>query len=220
MATPLDHKPLREIVADELRRLIVTGELSPGERLFEDRIAEQLGVSRNPVREAIRSLEAVGLVQVVPRRGAYVADVDLDDLRRMQELRRVLDRWIVETAAERCDDDDLARIDASIAGGRAASEAGDQVRAAEQHREFHLAIETATKNPYVTVVVNPLRQRAELVFSLLSHHRGTVGWDSHQQIRDAIARGDREAARKLMEEHVVAAIVELESEVEATGGAR
>lgn len=214
MVMPLDHKPLREVVADELRRLIVAGELGPGERLYEDRIAEQLGVSRNPVREAIRSLEAVGLVQVVPRRGAYVVDVDLEDLRRMQELRRVLDRWIVESAAERRTADDVSRLDEIIAAGRAASEAGDQVRAAEQHRAFHLAIEAATKNPYATVVMDPLRQRAELVFSLLSHHRGTVGWDSHQQIRDAIAARDGDRASRLMDEHVVEAIDELESEVE------
>lgn len=214
MVMPLDHKPLREVVADELRRLIVGGELAPGERLVEDRLAEQLGVSRNPVREAIRSLEAVGLVQVVPRRGTYVVDVDLEDLRRMQELRRVLDRWIVESAAKRRTDEDVARLDEIIAAGRSASRAGDQVRAAEQHRAFHLAIEAATQNPYATVVMDPLRQRAELVFSLLAHHRGTVGWDSHQQIRDAIAKRDGARAKKLMDEHVVEAIDELESEVE------
>jgi len=215
---PLDHKPLREVVADELRKLIVSGELAPGERLYEDRIAEQLGVSRNPVREAIRSLEAVGLVQVVPRRGAYVVDVDLEDIRRMQELRRVLDRWIVENAAKRRTEDDIRKLDEIIAAGRAASAAGDLVRAAEQHRAFHLAIEAATKNPYVTVVMDPLRQRAELVFALRSHHDGTVGWESHKAIRDAIADRDHRRAKRLMDEHLVEAIDDLESEVEPKAG--
>jgi DNA-binding GntR family transcriptional regulator len=216
MVSPLVHKPLREIVADELRKLIVDGDLAPGERLYEDRLAERLGVSRNPVREAIRSLEALGLVVVQPRRGAYVVDMDVGDIRKMQEVRRVLDRWIVEMATERHDDDDLARIDACITNGRIAAEAGDPVRAAAQHREFHLAIEAATKNPYITVAMDPIRQRAELVFSMLAHHRGSVGWDAHQAIRDAIADRDRDRACRLMDEHIVEAIDEFEVETTAS----
>jgi DNA-binding GntR family transcriptional regulator len=216
MVSPLVHKPLREIVADELRKLIVDGELAPGERLYEDRLAERLGVSRNPVREAIRSLEALGLVMVQPRRGAYVVDMDVGDIRQMQEVRRVLDRWIVEMATERHDSADLDRIDECISKGRVASEAGDPVRAAAQHRAFHLAIEAATKNPYITVAMDPIRQRAELVFSMLAHHRGSVGWDAHQAIRDAIAAGDRDRACRLMDEHIVEAIDEFEVETTAS----
>ncbi len=215
MVSPLVHKPLREVVADELRKLIVDGELAPGERLYEDRLAERLGVSRNPVREAIRSLEALGLVHVQPRRGAYVVDVDIGDIRQMQEVRRILDRWIVETAAERHDSDDLARIDECIEVGRRASAAGDVVRAAAQHRAFHLAIEDATKNPYVKVAMDPIRQRAELVFSMLAHHRGTLSWDAHQAIRDAIATGDAALARTLIDRHIVDAIDEFEAETTA-----
>ncbi|WP_373069076.1 GntR family transcriptional regulator, partial [Gemmatimonas sp.] len=117
----LRHRPLREVVAERIREMIITGELAQGERLIEDRLAEQLGVSRNPVREAIRSLEATGLVEVLPRRGAYVADLDLEDIKLIQEIRRVLDCWIVVAAAERHDTNDLARIDACIAGGRDAA---------------------------------------------------------------------------------------------------
>lgn len=212
MVPPLVHKPLREVVTCELRRLIVEGDLAPGERIFEDQLAERLGVSRNPVREAIRSLEALGLVEVLPRRGAYVVAVDVDDIRQMLEIRRVLDRWVIETAAERHDDDDIARLDSCIDLGRAASEANDPVRAAAQHRAFHLAIEAATKNPYTTVAMDPIRQRAELVFSVLAHHRGPVGWDAHEAIRDAIAKGDGATAGRLMDAHVVGAIDEFESE--------
>jgi len=201
-AVPLEHKPLREVVADALRQLIIDGELAPGERLVEGRLAERLGVSRNPIREAIRSLEAVGLIEVVQRRGAYVAQVDPTDIRLMQEVRNTLDRWIVQAAALRHDDADIKQIDEAIRLGREASESGDVVRAAEMHREFHLAIEAATKNPYATLAMNALRQRAELIFSMMVHRRGPVAWDDHQAVRDAIARRDTEASARLMNAHL------------------
>ena len=74
------HSPLRSIVAEKIRDMILNGELVAGERIIEDRIAEKLGVSRNPVREAIRLLETSGLVDVEPRKGAYVAELDVDAL--------------------------------------------------------------------------------------------------------------------------------------------
>lgn len=210
---PLEHRPLREVVADELRQLIIDGELAPGERLVEERLAERLGVSRNPIREAIRSLEAIGMIEVVRRRGAYVAQLDPSDVRLMQEVRLVLDRWIVQAAALRHDGADLRAIDECIALGRQASEAGDIVRAAEQHRAFHLAIETATKNPYATLAMNALRARAELVFAIMVHHRGPVAWDDHEAIRDAIAHRNIELSATLMNAHLDEVVDQFETQV-------
>jgi len=215
---PLDHRSLRETVVDALRQLIIDGEFAPRERLVEERIAERLGVSRNPVREAIRTLESMGLVTVVPRRGAYVADLDLKDIRQMQEVRMTLDRWIVQAAAIRHDDADVAKLDECLRLGRAAAEAGDMIAAAQQHRAFHLAIEAATKNPYAAVAMNPLRQRAELVFAMLVHHRGPVGWDDHQAIRDAIVRRDTDLAAILTSRHVDEVVDELASRVSDKSG--
>ena len=78
--------------------MIASGQLQPGERLFEDRLAEQLGVSRNPVREALRALEGTGLVEVLPRRGAYVSRIDADRVRQLLELRSVIEAYAAETA--------------------------------------------------------------------------------------------------------------------------
>lgn len=212
---PVDHRSLRETVVDALRQLIIDGDLAAGERLVEERLAERLGVSRNPIREAIRTLESMGLITVIPRRGAYVADLDLKDIRLMQEVRVTLDRWIVQAAAIRHDDNDIVAMDKCLQLGRDASEAGDLIVAAEQHRAFHLAIEAATKNPYATVAMNPLRQRAELVFAMLVHHRGPVGWDDHQAIRDAIVRRDVERASTLTNQHVDDVVDQLASQVSA-----
>ena len=107
--TRLTHRPLREVVAEEIRAMIMGGQIAPGERLIEDKLAAELGVSRNPVREAIRSLEATGLVDVVPRKGAYACLVDGNDIRQIQELRAAINGWAAELAAVRRTDGDVRR---------------------------------------------------------------------------------------------------------------
>jgi DNA-binding GntR family transcriptional regulator len=85
------HRPLRDVVATEMRRLILDGTLQPGERLIEDRLAEQLGVSRNPVREAIRVLEAEGFLDVTARRGSFVATLSAKQAADLFEIRLALE---------------------------------------------------------------------------------------------------------------------------------
>jgi len=209
------YRPLREVVAEELRAMILRGELAAGERLLEDRLAEQLGVSRNPVREAIRSLEATGLVEVVPRRGAYVCRPDLDEVRQLLEVRGVLESWAAGLVASNPSADLVAELRAIVADGEAAQDAGNTVRAAELHRKFHLTIEAAAGNPYLSQVVEPLRQRTELVFSLLMEDRGAAGWHEHERILDAIASADAEAARTTVFEHIMSVLGDLEERRQA-----
>lgn len=196
------YRPLREVVAEEIRGMIVRGDLAAGERLFEDRLAEQLGVSRNPVREAIRSLEATGLVEVMPRRGAYVSTIDGDDVSKLLDVRAVLEGYAARTAAERADEDLVDALDEIIGQGRDAARAGNNVRASQLHREFHLAIERAVDNPYLTQVTQPLRHRIEMIFSLLAEERAGMSWDEHRRIRDAIAAGDADAAEQAVRHHL------------------
>ena len=212
MAT-VQHKSLRETVTDAIREMILNKELAGGERLVEDRLAEMLGVSRNPVREAIRALESTGLVQVVPRHGAHVAEIDFDDARLIQEVRQVLEGWIVATAAERHDEGDLAAIDKCLQDGMAAAKAGNLVEESRAHRSFHLAIEAATKNEYASLVMEPLRQRTELVFTIVGGHSRTEPhqWQEHQKIRDAIANRDVALAQKLIRSHIDDAIERYEN---------
>jgi len=196
------HAPLRSIVAEKIRDMILSGDLMAGERIIEDRIAAKLGVSRNPVREAIRLLETSGLVNVEPRKGAYVAELDIEGAHKIQELRIVLEAWIISEAAIRHTATDLAKIDKCLELGIAASKEGDLVKASEMHRNFHLAIEDSCNNPFLRSVMDPLRHRTELVFSVVVENRGAVIWEEHSRIRDAIAHRKPKLAQTLMVEHI------------------
>ncbi len=209
MSVGADHRPLRELVADAILQRILSGEFEPGTRLLEDRLAEELGVSRNPVRESIRALEATGLVEVRPRRGAYVVDVDRDDLIQLLRVRSVLEGYAAELAAQRQPDGLLDELDRCLTEGRAASERDDLVNAAECHRDFHLAVEAAAGNRYIGETSGPLRHRTEFVFSVLSDSRSMLSWDEHQRIRDAIAAGDPDGARARTNDHMTAVIDDL-----------
>jgi DNA-binding GntR family transcriptional regulator len=205
------HRTLREVVADEIRVMITTGALAPGERLFEDRLAEQLGVSRNPVREALRALEGTGLVEVIPRRGAYVSRLEPERARQLLELRSLLEAYAAEQAATNRTDDELASMRACLGEGRKASAEGDLVRAAACHRQFHILIEQAARNEFLETVVAPLRHQTELVFSTLADTRGVTSWDEHARMLEAIEGRDPQRARDSAVTHMHSVVHDLEA---------
>lgn len=204
------YRPLREVVAEQLRSMILSGELASGERLLEDKLAEALGVSRNPVREAIRTLESTGLVEVVPRRGAYVCQPDLDEVRQLLDLRAVLEGHAAELCARTAPTEVIDQLRRLLDEGEAAAAEGNTVRAAEIHLEFHRTVEEAAGNPHLRQAIEPVRQRTELVFSMLLDDRSDTGWDEHRAILDAIAAGDPERARTSVRRHIESVVDDLD----------
>ena len=111
-----EYLPLRDVVFNTLRQAILRGELKPGERLMEIQLANKLGVSRTPIREAIRKLELEGLVLMIPRKGAEVADITEKSLRDVLEVREALEELAVRLACDKIKEEEIERIKKSGAG--------------------------------------------------------------------------------------------------------
>ena len=219
MSDDNSERPLRQVVAGQLRSMILGGELKPGERLVEGQLAERLGVSRNPVREAMRSLEATGLIEVVPRRGAHVCAIDKCEVHHIQRIRMLVEGYAVEQAAVRQDPESIGQILRCLEDGRAATERGDAVTAAVYHRDFHIAVEQAAGIPFLRQVLDPLRQQTELVFSVVTDERGDITWEEHEAIYDAVASGNADCAKELIREHITNALASFEHAVGKTAAA-
>lgn len=110
-----EYLPLRDVVFNTLRQAILRGELKPGERLMEIQLANKLGVSRTPIREAIRKLELEGLVLMIPRKGAEVADITEKSLKDVLEVRRALEELSVKLTCDRITKEEIKELE-QVAG--------------------------------------------------------------------------------------------------------
>ena len=141
-----EYKPLRDVVFENLREAIVEGRLKPGQRLMEVQLAEQLGVSRTPVREAIRKLELEGLVVMLPRKGAYVANMSLKDLIDVLEIRASLEGLAASLAAERITDEDIKKLESIVEEFKDGINESNVEALLRKDVEFHECIFKSTNN--------------------------------------------------------------------------
>ena len=197
-----EYLPLREVVFHTLRKAIIQGELQPGERLMEVTLANKLGVSRTPVREAIRMLER--LVVMIPRKGAEVAKITVRDLKDALEVRMAIDSLSVKLACERLDEDDKTEIKQACVAFREAVKSGNVQAIVEGDERFHNTIYRASKNQKLITIAMNLREqvyryRFEYVKDF-SYHENLIR--EHDQITEAILKGDVETAQKIMKEHI------------------
>ena len=126
-----EYLPLRDVVFNTLRQAILKGELEPGERLMEIQLAERLGVSRTPIREAIRKLELEGLVLMIPRKGAEVAKISARSLRDVLEVRRALEELAIELACQRMSEEEVGNLQKAQEDFKNAIAEGDAMKIAE-----------------------------------------------------------------------------------------
>ena len=143
---PYSGRPLREVVFLRLRRAILQGEMEPGERLMEIRLAQQLGVSRTPVRDAIHKLVEDGLVSIVPRCGAIVAGITDKDMRDVLEVRITLEKLAVSLCAERITADGVEKLKEANERFRKTVASGELIKIAEADVAFHDIIYSITDN--------------------------------------------------------------------------
>jgi DNA-binding GntR family transcriptional regulator len=200
-----DHVALREQVLLELRRRIVDGEYGQGERLTETRLADDFGVSRNPVREALRVVEAEGFVQILPRRGAVVATLDETAVRDLFAVRQQLETLAAGLAAERATAEDVAMLRRLVADANKATEAEDFDQVAELNSAFHRAVIEVSGNRWLHSISAALYHHVHWVFRVGAAQRAPHSSEEHVRLLEAIAAGDAEAATTAAHLHVEAA---------------
>lgn len=199
-----EYLPLRDVVFNTLRQEILTGKLKPGERLMEIQLANKLGVSRTPIREAIRKLELEGLVIMIPRRGAEVAQITLKDLKDVMEVRCALDVLAIELACGRMDQEALENLYRACENFREAVKTKDTRKMAEADVIFHDMIVASTGNKRLMQLVSNLseqmyRYRFEYLKDATSHE---MLQQEHMEMYQSILEKDKSAAASVVRKHI------------------
>ena len=199
-----DYLPLRDVVFNTLRQAILRGELKPGERLMEIQLANKLGVSRTPIREAIRKLELEGLVLMIPRRGAEVAEITEKSLRDVLEVRGALEELAVKLACQKITDEQIAELRAAEKEFEQALNSGDVTVYAEADVKFHDVIYHATDNQRLIQLLFNLREqmyRYRVEYLKREEAHGTLLVE-HKKIIETIANRDMDAAVDAVCQHI------------------
>lgn len=200
-----EYLPLRDVVFNTLRQAILKGELKPGERLMEIQLANKLGVSRTPVREAIRKLELEGLVLMIPRKGAEVAEITRQDMEDVLEVRTALEELAVKDACDHITDAQLSELKkASNEFKKALLEGKDLVTCADADMHFHDVILSATNNRRLIQMLNNLseqmyRYRMEYLKDERTHKTLI---EEHDAIRRALKKHDKVKAGAAIRIHI------------------
>ena len=205
--SPVDldsYKPLRELVLDAIRAAIMNGILQPRERLMEIQLAEELGVSRTPIREALRKLELEGFIVMVPRKGAYVADLSFKDIADVFEIRAALEGLAAGLAAERITEEELETMERLIVGKQEAINSGDIDRLVEVDTSFHELLYQSSRNDRLATIISNLREQIQRfrLTSLSFPGRNKESLQEHKQLLEAIQARDSQLARQLAQEHI------------------
>ena len=194
---------------DAIRDLIVSAEYRPGDRLREGDLGERIGVSRTPIREALRRLVAEGLIDFLPNRGAFVASWDDDDLIDSFEIRSVLEGFACNRAASRIEQSEIDRLVelADAMEARYRGTAIEHFHIALLNNEFHHLLLVASRSRLLTTTVEgvlrvALIHRTFLRFSDRDMYRS---FQHHREIIDAVRSGDGEWAESVMRSHIRAA---------------
>jgi DNA-binding GntR family transcriptional regulator len=201
----IEQPSLVDLAADRIRELLLSGALKPGERLREAWLSERLGISRPPLREAIRILVQQGLLERMPRRGVRVVALTARDIHDIYTLRGVLDRFAIELAVPVADPRQLDPMRAAVAEMRAAVADDHHARYVEANRRFHLALIRLGQNSRLTMTYELLMNQMQLLMSLNLRRESVsdreLGVHRHQELLAAIESGDQREALAALAAH-------------------
>ena len=198
------YLPLRDVVFQTLREAILRGNIKPGERLMEIQLSQQLGVSRTPVREAIRMLELEGLVNMTPRKGAAVAAISEKSLRDVLEVRCALEELSVRLACERMSREQFEQLRTSNVKFAQVAEGEDITEIAKSDEAFHDIIYYSTDNDKLILLLNQLREQMYRyrIEHIKIKERRSMLIREHQEIIDALRERDSQTAVLVMRRHI------------------
>ena len=198
------YQPLRETVCEALRDAIRRGILEPGERLMEVQLAEELGISRTPVREAIRKLEQEGYVIMMPRRGTYVSSVSVHDVKEIFEIRSALESLSTGLATRRIEPEELEKLRALLTEIEGHIERKDIDKIVATDIEFHGLLYQVSRNDRLVTIISNLKEQLARFRTLSMSYPGRLQetLEEHRAMVEAIAAGDVEAARDAAERHM------------------
>ncbi|MGW4796785.1 GntR family transcriptional regulator [Nonomuraea sp. NPDC004297] len=207
----------QQFVLGELRRAITTGRLRPGAPIRQDALAEELQVSRVPLREALKTLEGEGLVTYQAHKGYCVAVLSLDDLREVYRIRQLLEEEAVRAAVARLTDADLARIEAAQHDVEHAAAAGDVLAMATANRTFHMTLFDCAAMPRLARLIRTLWDTTDAYRSM---YYGAAGnrervVEEHRATLDALRRRAADEAVRTLDVHREHAVTELEPLLDA-----
>lgn len=199
-----EYLPLRDIVFQTLRKAILNGELEPGERLMETQLGEKLGVSRTPIREAIRKLELEGLVIMVPRKGAQVAQFTGKDIQDVLEVRASLEALAAKLACKHMDERSFLKLQLIIAEYEYAAKEDDIEVMIQKDIEFHDTIAEASRNERLVQLYNNMREQVQRyrITYLKNTEESSAVIAEHNAMLEALKNRDSELASQLATKHI------------------
>ena len=199
---PVAQAPvLRDQVYARLEELIINGTLRHGDRLLEADLAEQLEVSRNPVREALTILAHSGWVDLRPRHGAVVHTPTAKEINDFFRIRGVLEEEGARLAADNATPADVARLRTLLEDGIAAVRAGDEAGTAQANSTFHDFVTRVANNQVLDEVLGLMKKRLRWYFAPVARLRGQGSWDEHRELVDALESHDGDRAAAVMRAH-------------------
>lgn len=222
-ASPFQTRKFSDIAGDLIRQEILSGALKPGERINELAVSERLSISRSPLREALRALDAEGLVELVAGRGAFVTRPSAQSVQDLGEVRAAIEMQVARLAAERLDDDGRARLEALMNGIEQVLADPESVYPVEI--DFHHVLAELTRNPKLLQMSDEIERQLRIgrVARGSSPERAQQVLREHRAIYEAVIAGEAERAVEAMRAHIeesTRSIIDLFDDAKAPSGDR
>ncbi|WP_327584308.1 GntR family transcriptional regulator [Nonomuraea sp. NBC_00507] len=192
---------LRESVIEAIQELIVSSQLKPGQHLVESELADLLGVSRQPVREALQQLSGEGWVDLHPGQGAFVHVPTVEEADQLLAVRALLETESARLAAKHAGEDGVKRLRTLCARGIAAVQTDDIDGAVAINSELHALVTALSGNKVLAELASQVARRVRWYHTPVARQRGMASWEEHTALIDAIEAGDERRAAKIMREH-------------------